>query len=110
MRILVLCGDYWHPKEGVVAGLTPIFKSEWHVDFTEDATEITAEKLADYDSVIITKADEIAPDNYKVWKTAENQAALVDYVAAGGGLLVLHAGTVSGEGTAVYDQLVGCRF
>ena len=110
MRILVLCGDYWHPKEGVVEGLTPIFKSEWQVDFITNGDEIKSEILANYDVVVITKADEIAPDNYKVWKTAENQQALVTFVEAGGGLFILHAGTVSGKNTEIYEQLIGCRF
>lgn len=110
MRILVLCGDYWHPKEGVIEGLTPVFEPEWQVDFTTCPDEIKSGSLANYDIVIITKADEIAPDNYQVWKTEENQLALVSYVEAGGGLFILHAGTVSGKNTDIYDQLVGCRF
>lgn len=110
MRILVLCDDYWHPKNDILEGLSPIFKPEWHIDFMTDATEIKTQKLANYEVVIITKADEIAPDNYQVWKTDKNQLALVNYVENGGGLFVLHAGTVSGENTEIYDQLIGCRF
>jgi len=110
MKILVLCGDHWHPKAGIIEGLTPIFQPEWQVDFITDAGEIKPEVLANYDVVMITKADEIAPDNYKTWKTAKNQQALVDYVEAGGGLFILHAGVVSGKEAKVYAQLIGCRF
>jgi len=110
MRILILCGDYWHPKPGIVDGLTPLFSKNWQVDFITDADQITEATLADYDLVIITKADEIAPDNYQQWKTKTNQLALKAFVENGKGLLVLHAGCVSGQDTALYDELVGCRF
>ena len=110
MKILVLCDDYWHPIEGIKQGLTPLFDASQEVEFITDASLLTAQKLEGFQTVVITKADEIAPDNYKVWKTEANQNALLQYVEGGGGLLVLHAGTVSGTGTQVFDQLVGCRF
>ena len=110
MRILVICGDYWHPAEGIKEGLGAILKTQGDVHFVSEQAEIENETLENYDLLIITKADEIAPDNYLVWKTEKIQQAIYHYVAAGGGLLVCHAGTVSGKNTDIFDQLVGCRF
>jgi len=110
MRILVICGDYWHPLASIKEGLGPILKSRGDVDFISENNQINSEIFNKYDLLVITKADEIAPENYLVWKTQEIQQALLEYVENGGGLLVCHAGVVSGKETDIYDQLVGCRF
>jgi len=109
MRILVLCGDHWHPKEGIIEGLGPILKTQGEVDFTSDGAEITTETLKKYDLLVITKGDETG-DNPLIWKTDENQKAILDYVENGGGLLVFHAGTVTAQENEIYNQLIGCRF
>jgi len=110
MRILAICGDYWHPLASIIEGLGPILKSQGEVHFVSEPAEIESQLLTNYDLLVITKADEIAPENYLVWKTQEVQNAILDYVENGGGLLVCHAGTVSGKETETFDQLIGCRF
>lgn len=110
MRILVLCGDRWHPEASIIEGLGPILKTQGEVDFITDGHQITNEILKKYDLLVITKGDETAPENYNVWKTDENQKAMLDYVESGGGLLVFHAGTVTVAENEIYNNLIGCRF
>lgn len=110
MRILVICGDYWHPKASIVEGLESILKQVGDVKFISEQTEIESEDIKSYDLLIITKADELAPERYFVWKTEKIQKTIQAYVENGGGLLVLHAGTVSGAEAEIYGLLIGTRF
>jgi len=110
MRILLLCDDYYHPGRVPADGVAPLRERGFQFDIVTDAKAFIPETLADYPAVIMSKCDEVSRTDRTPWKTDAIQQAFVDYVEAGGGLLVIHTGTVAGEHTEKLDQLIGSRF
>lgn len=109
MKILLFCDDYYHPGEIPTEGLKA---AGFAPDVISDATGFNAASLANYDVIVMSKCDHISQSNNAPWKTPEIQEAFVNYVEGGGGLLVTHSGTVSGDNgaTNVLDLLIGSRF
>jgi len=109
-KVLVLCDDYWHPGQTVIDGIVPLKKEGFTLDIIVDAMDFKPEMLQNYPVVLLSKCDEISAQNKKSWKTPEVQKAFIEYVEDGGGLLVIHTGTVAGAQTVELDKLIGCRF
>jgi len=117
MKILVLCGDYWHPAEVIRRGLS--FLEDTHtLDFVEDGKDIlTPEFLRRYDMIINAKMNELSSANRTPWidcDIAEVQTAdLADYIREGRGFLALHAGNAwywDHDTDRAYCELVGNAF
>jgi len=94
MRVLVLADDYWHPGSVVREGLAPLAEKGYVFDWIEDGTEWTADRMADYPVVILSKSNNVTQADKTPWVTPEVERAFVDYVRGGGGLLATHSGTV----------------
>ena len=107
MKILLFCDDHYHPGQIPENGLKAL---GFDADVISDATDFDASILPQYNVIVMSKCDHISQKNNNPWKTAEIQRAFVEYVQKGGGLLVTHSGTVSGENTEILDKLIGCRF
>ncbi len=110
MKVLVICDDYWHPAKTPRAGLEPLASAGYEFDFLEDATEWSAERMADYPVVLFTKSNNVSATNRDNWMTDEVQQAFVDYVEAGGGLLAVHSGTAEYQETPTLRRLLGGVF
>lgn len=110
MRILVLCDDYWHPARVPRAGLGALPKSEFVFDWIENATDSSAERMAPYPLVILTKSNHISSADQTNWMTESVQAAFVAYVRQGNGLLAIHSGTAGYQETPVLRRLLGGVF
>ncbi|MCL2189320.1 MAG: ThuA domain-containing protein [Defluviitaleaceae bacterium] len=110
MRILLLCDDQYHPGNIPEAGLAPLKQKSFTLDVIYDANDFDAEKLPDYDVVVMSKCDHVTLTDNTSWKTPAVQDAFVRYVENGGGLLVTHSGTVKGKTTKKLDDLIGCVF
>src|SRR3972149_3940397 len=93
MRTLVLCGDIWHPARSARCGLEALGNCGFEFDRIESASEWSAELMAGYPLVIMTKANNISPTVQRPWVTDQVQQAFLDYVRKGNGLLVIHSGT-----------------
>lgn len=94
MNVLVLTDDYWHPAETVRGGLEPLMAGGYTFDWVEDASAWSADGLSDYDLVILSKSDNTSQADKTPWVTPAVEEAFARYVQGGGGLLVLHSGTV----------------
>jgi uncharacterized protein len=105
MRTLVLCDDKYHPARIARAGLEPLTAAGFTFDFIENAEEWSAERMADYPLVVVAKAN--AP---QVWVTPTEEAAFLDYVQQGKGLLVIHSGTAGLREQAGMRGLLGGVF
>jgi uncharacterized protein len=103
MRTLVLCDDYYHPARTPRAGLGPLEDAGFTFDWIEHAGEWSAERMAGYPLVVLTKANNISSTDKAPWATAQVQSAFLEYVRAGNGLLVIHSGS------AGYGELPGLR-
>ena len=112
MRILVICDDFWHHDKVVVAGLEPLKGREFDFDVISDMTGFDPNVLSNYDVVLLAKGDHITQSNEESWQSETVQKAFVNYVENGGGLLVVHAGTIPSFKTdsSVLNNLIGCKF
>jgi uncharacterized protein len=110
MNILVLCDDRWHPAKTVRAGLAPLEKSGLHFDWIEDANDWSAERMADYPVVILSKSNNVTAANESAWMTESAAQAFVDYVRQGKGLLVIHSGSAGYKEVPALRSLMGGVF
>ena len=109
MRILVLCDDRWHPASTPQGGLEPL-ADEFTFDFIENAEEWSAERMAAYPLVLLTKSNDTTATDHRPWMSDAAQQAFLDYVRAGSGLLVIHSGSASYADKPVLRALLGGVF
>lgn len=109
MRVLVLCDDYWHPGKVVRDGLAPLHSNGWQFDIVEDGSQWSPAMMAEYSVVLFAKSNNITQENRDPWVDDEVQEAFRAWVAAGGGLLAIHSGTVYRE-DPIMRALLGGAF
>jgi type 1 glutamine amidotransferase len=102
-KALVICGDYWHPPRVPREGLGALKTEEFTFDWIENAHNWSPERMAPYPLVVLTKSNNVSATDKTGWMGADVQAAFVDYVRKGNGLLAIHSGT------AEYDQKTELR-
>jgi Uncharacterized protein conserved in bacteria len=110
MKTLVLCGDYWHPARVPREGLSEFQEKEFAFDWIEDAGDWSADRMAAYPLVILTKSNHISSSDQMGWMTEEVQSAFADYVRKGNGLLAIHSGTADYQELPVLRSLLGGVF
>ncbi len=110
IKTLVLCDDRWHPARTPRAGLAPLGGSDFAFDWIEHAGDWSAERMAAYQLVVLTKSNNISATEHDPWVTAEVEAAFLDYVRRGNGLLAIHSGTAGYKETPVLRALLGGVF
>src|SRR4051794_23947278 len=91
-RVLVLCDDYWHPAQTAHAGLAPLVATGYNFDWIENAAEWSAERMAAYSLVLLTKSNNVSSIDQRQWMIPAVAQAFVSYVSAGNALLVIHSG------------------
>lgn len=94
MRILVICDDRWHPARTIQEGLSTLQAKDIAFDWITHATDWSATRMAGYPAVLLAKSDNVSATDERPWVDESVQAAFVDYVRQGGGLLAVHSGTV----------------
>ena len=110
MQTLVICDDQWHPARTPRAGLAPLEQAGFTFDWIENAEEWSAERMAAYPLVVLTKANNVSVSDHRPWMTETVEAAFRDYVHQGNGLLVIHSGTAGYRESAVLRALMGGVF
>lgn len=110
MNILLLCDDYWHPGEVPIAGVKPLEAKGFCFDIVSDGGKFSPAMLKDYPVVMLCKSNQRTQAAQEPWMTDEIQQAFIDFVEGGGGLLVVHSGTVPSPTTERLSRLMGCRF
>ena len=96
-------GTQYHPLKGVDEQLSSILEGEVALSRTEDYDVFRSEGLAGLD-LCISYAD-----RWEAPLTPEQMAGILGFVAAGGGLLVIHNG-ISSQSRSEFAPLVGARF
>src|SRR5688572_20896230 len=81
------------------AALAP---SGFNFSYTTDVADLNAANLAKYDALLIYS-------NHRSI-AAPREKALLDFVAAGKGLLALHSASYSFQNSPAYSALLGARF
>lgn len=110
MQTLVLCDDYWHPARVPREGLGTLKDKGFVFDWIEDARDWSAERMAAYPLVILTKSNNISSSDQSAWMLDEVQTAFANYVRKGNGLLAIHSGTAGYQETPILQSLLGGVF
>jgi len=110
MKTLLLCDDHWHPGNVPINGIAPLKAKGYSFDVIKDAGDFDPDMLNAYDTVMLCKCNHKSQSDNSPWLTEEIQESFIGYVHDGGGLLVIHNGTVFDERTHSLSRLVGCRF
>jgi uncharacterized protein len=110
MRVLVLCDDYWHPARTARTGLGALRDSGCQFDWIEHAGEWSAERMAAYPLVVLTKANNISATDQQPWVTPVVEQAFSEHVRNGNGLLAIHSGTAGYTQTPLLRGLLGGVF
>lgn len=110
MKTLVLCDDYWHPARVPREGLSPLTNKGFEFDWVEDARQWSAERMAAYPLVILTKSNHVSSADKTGWMTEEVESAFVEYVRKGNGLLAIHSGTADYQEKTILRSLLGGVF
>lgn len=103
LRVLFLGDNDIHKPAERFKILEPVLKKERiEVVYTDDMRDINAAKLAGFDALAIyANITEIAP---------AAEAALLDFVEGGGGLVVIHCASYCFHNSPEYIELVGAQF
>lgn len=128
IRVLVVTGTHgFRHSEGIDASkafLQNLGGSEFRFDITEDAGDLNAAKLADYDVLFlnnatlrIAPADPSDPASVRATRagprpipsaiTAEQQQAISEFVRSGNGFVATHSGVDAMYGWDEYREIVG---
>src|SRR4051794_5301909 len=110
MRVLVLCDDYWHPARTARTGLAPLADAGFAFDWIEHAGEWSAERMAAHPVVLLTKSNNTSSSDQTPWITPDVQAAFVQYVRSGNGLVVIHSGSAGCQDLLELRGLLGGVF
>ena len=110
LQTLVLCDDYWHPARVPREGLSRLKEQGFVFDWIEDARHWSAERMAAYPLVILTKSNHVSSADKTGWMTEEVESAFAEYLLKGNGLLAIHSGTADYQDMPVLRNLLGGVF
>ncbi|MCL2014979.1 MAG: ThuA domain-containing protein [Defluviitaleaceae bacterium] len=110
MKILLFCDEHYHPGKIPIDGVEPLKAKGYNFDVIKNGNDFKPEMLQNYSVVLMAKCDEVSPEDKSSWKTLEVQQAFIDFIADGGGMLVVHNGLVPGENTTKLDKVIGSKF
>jgi type 1 glutamine amidotransferase len=111
-KIVVLLGDYYHPKERINASLdqalTLLNEQEKMECVSIETNQIIEELKKKPDAVILFKEDRVTPTDDKIntWMTEEIGEAIAAYVEQGGGWLGWHSGLASYPVESSYTRML----
>ena len=107
-KVLVICGDQYHPAELVLKGL--IASGADQFEFIQAPDGPISDFPEPYSSVVLAKLNVNSPSDPTPWTDEESDRALGVFVSNGGGLLVVHAGTVGYSVAPCIRNLTGGSF
>jgi uncharacterized protein len=109
MKVMVLCGDRWHPGDVPRQGLLALGEA-FSFDWNEDARRWSVEELAQVPLVVLAKSNNISASDESGWMTEAIACALVEHVRQGNGLLALHSGIAGYDPFPALCSLLGGVF
>jgi type 1 glutamine amidotransferase len=90
--------------------LAPLEEAGFAFDWIENAGDWSAERMAEYPVVVLTKSNNVSSSDRSPWVTDEVQAAFREYVRRGNGLLVIHSGSAEYRDLPVLRGVLGGVF
>jgi type 1 glutamine amidotransferase len=111
MKIQVHAGDRFHATQVARDGLAPLAaQGRFDLKWEADPASWPSTGLANGSAVLLTKSNVLSATDWRPWVTDKNEAALRDYVRAGGGLLVVHSGCAGYGAIEPMRSLMGGHF
>lgn len=112
IRIAALVGDFYHEPAPMRAALEAAAKGlSSSIDFFTDPTTGPWDRLPQYSLLVMAREGRIAPrESHAVWNKESHERAIADFVAAGGGLVGLHAGLANYGHRGIYGQTLHGSF
>jgi type 1 glutamine amidotransferase len=110
MRTLVLCDNRPHPGRVVHQGLEALGDCGFEFDWIDNAGDWSAERMAGYPLVVMSKSNNVSAADERAWVTPEVQQAFLEYARAGHGILFIHSGMASYRELPVLRGLIGGVF
>lgn len=107
-KVLVICGDQYHPAELVLKGL--IASGADQFEFIQASDGPVTSLIDSYSAVVLAKLNVTSPVDPTPWTNEESDRALGAFVSNGGGLLVVHAGTVGYSVAPTIREMAGGSF
>ena len=110
-RIAALVGDFYHEAAPQRAALEAAAQGQGSsIDFFTDPAAGPWDRLSQYSLLVMAREGRISPlESKAVWNTERHERAIADFVAAGSGLVGLHAGLAYGH-KGTYGQVLHGSF
>jgi len=102
LRVAVVAGDQYHPAETVIDGLKQAAGPL--VTMVDGPLDLSADVL------VLAKLNVKSPTDPAPWTDDATDARVRDFVESGGGLLVIHAGTVGYQPAPAIHSMTGGAF
>jgi uncharacterized protein len=107
-KVLVICGDQYHSGDHVMAGLRASKDEKFELIQAPDGP--ISGSPDSYSAVVLAKLNVSSPRDSTPWTSEDSDQALCKFVNNGGGLLVVHAGTVGYSKVPGIHKLTGGTF
>ncbi len=107
-KVLVICGDQYHSGDHVMTGLKASVGDQFELIQAPDGPIL--EFSDSYTAVVLAKLNVSSPTDSTPWTSESSGNALCEFVSNGGGLLVVHAGTVGYSIAPGIHELTGGSF
>jgi type 1 glutamine amidotransferase len=109
-RVLVICGDVWHPAETVRRGMAGLCADGFELEFVEGHINDLSARLPDYSVVPLAKDNMISAADQRPWLTPDKVVEFRKHLRLGKGLVVSHAGTSRYEEVPEMLEIIGGKF
>ena len=107
-RVLVSCGDQYHPADIVMEGLARLTDHDFAFECAPDGPLDDLE--LDFAVIILAKSNACSPTDPSPWLTLEFETRFREFVKRGGGLPVVHSGTVGFPKQSAVRLITGGAF
>lgn len=112
--VLIYSGTTGYRHESIPAGIAAVRRLAeargLRADASEDPAVFTPARLARYRAIVLLSSTTDPKNPGSEWLTGARRAALQRFVAAGGGVLAIHAAADSHYHWPWYGRLIGARF
>lgn len=107
-QIAALVGDYYHKPEPMRDTLQETAdRMGVPLKVFTEPSQLPWDSLGDFSGLVMVKEDRVTPaESNAVWATAQHEAAIAAYAAAGGAVIGLHNGLASYDMDGAYYQTV----
>lgn len=107
-HLLVICGDQYHVAHEVMLGLELAGRAEFQFHRAGNATRLAGGEF--FAAVVLAKLNVKSAEDSSPWADQTQAEQIAKFVASGGGLLVIHAGTVGYQSASAIRELTGGAF